>query len=270
MLQFNKTCLQSLFTEDEFSDFNEIVSDIAYEQRLVGVIALGSMVNSLLLPKDPILNLNLNPKQLAYEKIRNRKRRKVFPAATSDMDLWICTENPKRGEDIQRTVDTRAIELIDWLVAHSELHGKPEWWEQKRKAFGEFYKQPEMYSDIWVRANNEPWMATSFKEALEREMVRYLPKVVNRINTYFQKKLPGDFLEIRAFPECVFNLRPEETTFEGVEDRSPFPRIVNEDWLSVNRNVRVLFAQRNGHTPIYPLALHGEHLGKAIADYIDA
>jgi hypothetical protein len=95
-----------------------------------------------------------------------------------------------------------------------------------------------------------------------------MPSLVSRINYHFDKKIPGDFMELRAFPECTFNLRPDETFINGVENKSPFPRII-ERIIDMDRNCFVLYVSNEGsERMIYPFNPDGRRLGKGILDFI--
>jgi hypothetical protein len=109
-------------------------------------------------------------------------------------------------------------------------------------------------------------MAASFTSLLERYMIDNMPGAVSRINNFVSKRIPGEFLEVRAFPESLFNLRPEENKLpDGSTERMPFPRIADDQWISPNHTSFVLYD--NGAT-IYPFKQNGTMLGQAIDTHV--
>lgn len=268
-MKLTNTFLQAIFTEDEFNIFSQIVEEVAESfPDVIGVMMIGSLAQNICLsPRNTISTEFMTPKELVYEKIRNRERKRSFPRLESDMDIWVCIQNPLNHLNIENEIIQRGKELIDWLALNPLLHQSAEWIEKKEQAFDHLYKQKEFYPESWLRVNgDEPWMAKNFKIEIEKRMLNELPQVVARVNTNFKKHIPGNFIEMRAYPECTFNLRPEDLVVDGMENRSPFPRIFNDDWISLERNVVVLYSDHR--STIYPFRRNGKKLGQEIQQYI--
>jgi hypothetical protein len=112
-------------------------------------------------------------------------------------------------------------------------------------------------------------MARQFKALLEAYIVERMPDFVSKVNQRFTDKIPGDFLEVRAFPESLFHLRPDDTMMPNMqEDRMAFPRIANRQWISPEHSSLVLYA--SDRVTIYPFRENGRILGSRIADYLAA
>ena len=110
-------------------------------------------------------------------------------------------------------------------------------------------------------------MASRFKAMVEQALLHRVPDFVGRIARFTEKKIPGNFLEVRAFPESVFNLRPDDVAVPGDgKDRQPFPRIADEQWISPSHASSVLYAADG--VSIYPFVGEGRILGQEIHDYI--
>jgi len=80
------------------------------------------------------------------------------------------------------------------------------------------------------------------------------------------RSIPGDFLEVRAFPESAFHLRPDEHILNGAQDRSPFPRIANTQWIDPSHNTHIFYASDDA--TIHPFRPDGRVLGQSIEDHI--
>jgi hypothetical protein len=267
-MNLQETALQSIFDEDEFIQFKDIVRGVGTGyQEIVGVMAIGSMCQRLRLPSPA--TPPSNSRLATYDIIRNPARRRMFPCIDSDLDLWVCTKDEDKYTSAEKEVSERAITLIDWLVANPEKHLTEEWVKLKQTAFSELYKQDYLYSKSWVLRNGDkPWLAEDFKGKLIGELQSQMPEIVQRVNSSFTKKVEGGFFEVRAFPASVFNLRPEDIVVNGTEDRSPFPRVVNEDWLDINSNVFVLYDSRTQDS-IYPFDPNGRKLGGEIWKHVN-
>ncbi len=110
-------------------------------------------------------------------------------------------------------------------------------------------------------------MAANFKQHLESTILEHLPDFVERVNKFTSKAIPGDFLEIRAYPESVFNLRPDQIMMEGdILDREPFPQIGDDQWISPDHSSAVLYS--SDESTIYPFRLDGRIVGEDISRYI--
>ncbi len=270
-MKLEQTALQSILNEQEYRDFEGVLTEVCrQEPSIIGVLAIGSLVQDMRLPDPSGLATPRTEREEIYDVIRNRGRRRIFPSANSDLDLWICTQNPFEAQYVEHAIEYRAIELIDTLINDRSIHGTNRWIELKQKAFGAFYKKDYLYTDQWKTSNQDaPWNAEDFKTRLISELMYWLPDVVRRVNYNFKKQIPGDFLEVRAYPECTFNLRPEDLVIDGVVEKSPFPRIVNNDWLDINRNAMVLYVtDQVSPSTIYPFQEDGRRLGNDIQQFI--
>lgn len=267
-MNLKETALQAIFDEREFFVFKQTVREVAQEYpEIVGIMSIGSMCQRLRVPF-PFQPRADNPKMIAYDLIRNPLRRRTFPSINSDLDLWVCTQDEPEFTDIETKITQAAIPLIDWLAEHPGKHFTEEWVDLKKEAFDKFYKQDNLYSSSWnFRNNGEPWMAHNFKTNLVNALQSRMPDTVQRINSAFTKKVEDGFFEVRAYPVSAFNLRPEDIVVDGKLDRSPFPRVVNPDWLDLRHNVFVLFDSRKQNL-IYPFDPNGKKLGGGLWRYI--
>lgn len=109
-------------------------------------------------------------------------------------------------------------------------------------------------------------MAHNFLDRLHGAAVRHLPNLVHNVNTHLQRSIPGDFFEVRASPVSTFHLRPDEQMLGNVQDRSPFPRIANAQWVDESHNACVLYADES--IDIHPFKVDGRILGLSIEDHI--
>lgn len=269
-MNLEETSIQAMFDKDEFTTFREIVVELCSKyESIQGALMLGSLVQRLQLPL-PTVGSERGSYERAYNLIRNKGRRRPFPTVESDLDIWICTSDPDNANEIKAKLNERAINLISWLAENHDMHHSHEWINLKQDSFGEYYKHKFLYDDAWQRVcNSAPWEAKVLVDELVVKVERYLPNVSTRINHYFSKKLRTGFFEVRAYPSCTFNLRPEEITLGGSEDKTPFPRIMDEEWLSESHNCFVLYVKPGEENRlIYPFNLHGERLGQQIANFI--
>ncbi len=261
--------LQAFFDPTDLETFKDGASTIAsYFTDIVGVLAIGSLVQSFRPPNDFSVSRRPGELGLAYEGIRQPERRRVFPRQQSDLDIWICVKDTAESAEAAEIVDLGAIALIEELANGAALRGTAQWARKKNTAFGPHYKQHMLYPIRFQQAQSRdaPWIAQSYTSLLERYMLDNMPEAVARINGYSSKTIPGDFLEVRAFPESLFNLRPEENTLpDGTTERMPFPRIGDDQWISPNHTSFILY--ENGAT-IYPFDKNGTILGRAIHDHL--
>ncbi len=269
MRHVNESILQSIFDENEYQKFLFILKEVCDQDKdVLGVLITGSFTQNLQLP-DPKATINANAYNEAYKLILNKQRRRIFPSRSSDLDIWVLTKDPYPqdiAERVKSTLEDRSIELVQWLAEN--MHSPNyyyEWINRKQKAFNEFYKQNSMYSEAWIKKNPEyPWRGGKLKRAIIRELESSLPRVVNRINHNFEKKIPGEFFELRSYPTSVFNLRPEEIMVEGKIDKTPFPFPL-DDLVDLNDNCYVLYAREESKDElIYPFNSKGEILNERL------
>lgn len=266
-MDFEDSTLQILFSLDEFSTFSEIVNDICKKlPDIHGVLLTGSLVQRFKLPNPPKRYQSLTNEAIAYEKIRYRAKRKLFPHPQSDLDIWILTASAGGLENVPRTLDSRALELLDWY-AKQEAPNMKTWISMKHERFDEFYKKEYLYTNSWREYNEVPYFAWGFKENLIDRIGCDLKNTREKINYYFQKSYPKEFLEVRAYPNIVFNLRPEKIIIDNKEDRTPFVYYM-KDLLDHENNCIVLYARDDVSPLIYPFAEDGIALGEAVAQTI--
>lgn len=261
--------LQAFIDPSEWYTFGEKVQSIAETfPDITGVLAIGSLVQTFR-PPTSFNDISRNgPLGLAYESIRNPQRRKVFPHNSSDLDLWVCVKDNKLSEEAERKVSVGGIALLEELASGTIERGTHHWYNKKEATFGRYYKQPDLYVPGFVSGNNgAPWMAEDFKKLLENALLEHTPDFVERISRFTGKTIPGNFLEVRAYPESLFNLRPDDVVMQnGAKDRQPFPRIADTQWISPGHASFVLY--KTDSATIYPFQSQGRILGEDIDQHI--
>jgi hypothetical protein len=262
--------IHELLNAEEYSLFLQAIQErVKSFPDAIGVLGVGSLMHSSEIPDDFFTPRYNTARGLAYERIRNPGRRRLTIREESDLDIWICTKDTDTSSSAQENVELGAVALLGELVSGTLEWGSVHWHNKKLSVLGRYYKNPEFYSNDFVIANggSEPWMANRFKASLEAYVIEHMPDFVNRVNQRFSKKIPGDFFEIRAFPESLFHLRPDDTLMPNMqEDRMPFPRVANDQWISPEHSSLVLYASDS--VTIYPFRETGRVLGSRIADYL--
>ena len=265
-----KKRLNDFFSTEEYTLFLQAIQDIAKKfTDIIGVLGVGSLVQSSRIPDDFFIPRYNTTRGLAYEKIRNPSRRRLSIRDGTDLDIWICTKDTEVSRSSQENVELGAIALISELTSGTIKWGSEHWHNKKVAIFNQYYKNPEFYSTDFITANggNDPWMANQFKVMLEAYVIEHIPNFVKKVNQRFDKKIPGNFFEIRAFPESLFHLRPDDSIMpNSKEDRMAFPRIANDQWISPNHSSVVLYKSTN--ITIYPFKKNGRILGNSIANFL--
>lgn len=258
---------ESILCENEFEDFCQEIKIIASRNaRIMGVLAIGSMVQTET-PDDFYIPLRSGRLSSAYETVRRPLRRKIGPSRNSDLDIWVCTKDNDFSRKSRRIVELGGMALLEELAAGTLKKGTNHWRNKKLEVFGRYYKKTNLYDLDSGDIDREPWMAHDFKRQVEDAMIKTMPKFVERVNETMNKRIPGDFIEVRAFPESLFHLRPDESNLEGgIEDRAPFPRIADEQWISAGHNAFVFYAREG--VSIYPFVEDGDVLGSRIDRHI--
>ncbi len=264
--------LQAFMDPSEWYIFNEQVQEAASNfPDITGVLAIGSLVQSFRPPayfSEPRRTGSLG---MAYEAIRQPERRKIFPNGNSDLDIWIAVRDTADSFKAEKPLNLGAVALLEELSAGEVQRGTRQWHNKKWSAFGGYYKQPNFYPKSFTVANDEdePWMASRFTSILEQSLVKKIPDFVERVGRFTDKKIPGGFLEVRAFPESTYNLRPDDVMMEeGIKDRQPFPRIADEQWIGPDHASYILY--NSDRSTIYPYVLDGRILGERIASYMES
>lgn len=263
-MEFKESTLQMLCNENEFEALKQATSNAASRfSDIQGVLITGSLVQKLGLPKPPTAPL-LTASGKAYAEIVGRTRRKLFPHIDSDFDFWVLTEEQPGNEWLQDQISEQGLELLAWYAEQARVD-LAEWVWRKRQAFDPIYKKPFLYSDEWNNANASiPSNAEGFRCALEAELQEMLPSLVEKIRYYFRRQIPGDFIEARAFPPSVFNLKTERIPVGTAEDRTPFPFYIR-DWVDRDRNCIVLYVKGDPSQLIYPFNPNGFVPGERVA-----
>ena len=262
--------IQALIDPTEWAILNEKTQEVAAEYPdITGILAIGSLIQTFR-PPSSFLEQRL-PGELgaAYDSVRNTGRRKLFPGPKSDLDIWVALKDTPESAAAEYSVSTAGISLIEELANGNLERGTRQWHDKKRAAFGGYYKRPEYYSARFARANPQdaPWMAANFKQHLESAILEHIPDFVERVNRFTSKAIPGDFLEIRAYPESVYNLRPDQIMMEGdILDREPFPQIGDDQWISPDHSSAILYS--SSESTIYPFRLDGRIVGEDMSRYI--
>jgi hypothetical protein len=263
-MEFKESTLQMLFDETEFEDLRQLTSNVSSRfSDIQGVLITGSLVQRLGLPTPPTTPL-LTSMGKAYAEIVGRTRRKLFPHIDSDFDFWVLTKEQPGNEGLQDQISEQGLQLLAWY-AEQEKVNLLEWVRRKKQAFDPIYKKPFLYSDAWNNANTSiPSNAEGFRYALEEAIQEMLPSLVEKIRYYFRRKIPGDFIEARAFPPSVFNLKTERIPVGNSEDRTPFPFYIR-DWVDRDRNCIVLYVKDDPSQFIYPFNPNGFIPGENVA-----
>jgi ABC-type oligopeptide transport system ATPase subunit len=266
-LEFEQSFLQSLFTREEFNLFKNIVRETASEfPDIKGVLITGSLVKQIYLP-DCIQKPQGKGLQRAYQEIIFRYGRKYFPHPKSDLDMWLLIDDIQTCK-IAEYLDSCTVDLLKWYASQKSPDFS-EWIDKKHKYYDPYYKKSYLYPESWNRDNIMPYLGSSFKEILVSNINNRLKTVRNRIENFFLKNYPDDFLEVRAYPSSVFNLRPEPLILSnGRVDRTPFAYYL-KDWLDLEKNCMVLYRRDNMSPTIYPFDKNGVIRGQRIADFIN-
>lgn len=271
MIELRESVLQAIVNEREFQDVKDVVKEVCEkDEDVLGVLITGSLTQRLRL-LDPETVTYKNAYDAAYGVILNKARRRIFPSRTSDLDVWVMTADPndtERAEEIKETIQDRSIELISWLAQNPDAHDQ-RWVNRKHTAFDEFYKKQSMYTQRWLEQNpSYPWRGGNIKRAITTELETHMADFIARINHNFEKKVPGQFIELRAYPPSVFNLRPEEFPVEGQIDKTPFP-FVMDDILRADDNCFVLYTRGSDiNGMIYPFNPDGPVLNQRLKDFV--
>ncbi len=107
-MRLEQTALQAIFNEQEYRDFQGVFLETCKKNpSIVGVMAIGSLVQDMRVPDPNIAESKNTPRAEVYEVIRNRGRRRIFPSANSDLDLWVCTSNPEDALRIEEIIELR-------------------------------------------------------------------------------------------------------------------------------------------------------------------
>lgn len=262
--------IQALIDPTEWAILHETTQEVAADYPdITAVLAIGSLIQTFRPPVSYLEPRRPGPLGAAYDSARNAGRRKLFPGPNSDLDIWVALKDTPESREAEYNVSTAGISLIEELANGSVVRGTRQWHDKKRAAFSGYYKVPEYYSQEFADANSSdaPWMAADFKRTLESAVVERIPDFVQRVNRFTSKTIPGDFLEIRAYPESVYNLRPDQVMMEGnILDREPFPQIGDDQWISPDHSSSIFYS--SGKSEIYPFNTAGRVVGQDMHDYM--
>lgn len=261
--------IQALLSSTEWRILNEQVEHVSKKYSdILGVLAVGSFVQTFRPAPDYYSQRRNGALGHTYEAFRGTERRKVFPSENSDLDIWICLRDTEESTAARRIVELGGMALLEELAQGTILKGTAQWYSKKQTAFHDHYKNSKLYPTAFSYQNGpEPWLANRFKEELEDAIAYHLPEFRSNVNNFTNKQIPGDFLEVRAYPESLFHLRPDQNIMEdGIEDRAPFPRIADDQWLNPNYESFIMY--NTEEISIYPFKPNGEILGSAIDEHI--
>jgi len=266
-MEFKESTLQMVLNDTEFGELiNSIGLVASHYEDIQGVLITGSLVQKIQLPNPPT-NPNLSRLARAYAEIVGRTRRKLFPHIDSDFDFWILTKDQPGNDSYPEYLDNKALELISWYASQNKVD-LAEWIYKKGNAFRDIYKNPVLYSSKWKEYNYPiPCNAEGFKLELKNEIIAKLPSLAAKVSYYFRKSTINEFIEARAYPSSVFNLRPERILVGDADDRTPFPFFI-KDWVDRDRNCLLLYTRSDATNLIYPFILDGMIPGERIAEAI--
>lgn len=268
VIELKDSMLQSLFSEQEYARFKEIIFDVSQKYKDVkGVLVTGSLVQRVQLANPSPPHKILDRRASAYAQIVGRTKRKIFPSANSDLDMWVLTEEQEGNETISTMLTERGLDLLEWYASQGDNVDLSEWIRLKCNAFDEFYKQSFLYSENWRAGNSNPAHATGFKQEIEEQLERTLPGVRDKVNYYFRRDFRGQFIEVRAFPPSVFNLKTERIMIGNQEDRTPFTFYIR-DWVDLEKNCLVVYCSNEQERLTYPFNPQGTVPGAGIAQAI--
>jgi hypothetical protein len=270
-LKFEESTTQTLFRQEEFNQFKRMVTDVAEKYPdITGILLTGSLCQRQdihkVMPCFDKSNLLLN----AYMNIAYRCKRKSGPGVNSDLDMWLCTKEPIFGEDVKRYLNKETVSLLQWYSKREKL-AVGEWIDKKHEAYDGYYKCDDLYSTRWSDQNGgDPSSAIGFKKELVSKLEKDMPSFLKRVEKGFTKNVYGDFIEARAFPPCVFNLRPEKLMNAGISDRTPFGYYL-PDWVNPVMNCQTLYIEGNNSSrlpyPFNPLGnIPGAYILKRIKE----
>jgi hypothetical protein len=266
-LEFERSMLQSVFTREEFDAFSNTVRETAFKfPEIQGVLVGGSLVRQISLPVH-IPSPQGEGLKRAYQEIIFRYGRKYFPHPGSDLDIWLLIDDVEKADKIASHLDSRTLGLLEWYASQRrpDLY---EWIGKKREVYDAYYKQSYLYPRSWNRRNEIPYHGMAFKESLVDNIGCSLRYVRDRTEGFFLKSYPDEFLEVRAYPSAVFNLRPEPLVLSnGSVDRTPFAYFL-KDWIDLEENCMVLYRREDGAPVIYPFDQNGVIRGQKIAEFI--
>lgn len=262
--------IQALIDPTEWAVLHETTQEIASDYKdVLGVLAIGSLIQTFRPPESYLEQRRPGALGSAYDLARNIERRKLFPSSNSDLDIWIALRDTRESAAAEYNISTAGISLIEELANGNVSRGSRQWHDKKRAAFGGYYKVHNFYTPGFINGNSDdaPWMASGFKNQLESAIIQRIPEFVKRVNHFTRKTIPGDFLEIRAYPESAYNLRPDQVVMENnILDREPFPQIGDDQWISPDHSSSILYTHTG--SMIYPFAPNGRVLGQDMHNYI--
>ena len=194
MLTFEESTLQTILDIKDYLRLCDLVNLTAVENpEILGILLTGSLVQRIKLPSPYKKNFQEEDITLTYKQIVGRARRKLWPHYDSDLDIWICTEESKKNENLSSILNKRGVSLLDWLCKNPKA-SLDEWIRLKHEKFDDFYKVEKLYPSSWLKRNpKSPWLATDFKHKLIERVNEGFPLLEEKINYYFRKKFVVNF-----------------------------------------------------------------------------
>jgi len=256
-----------IMTKGEFLHFtNQIRSLCQNHKDIMGLLITGSLVQS---PKASWAPAQIPIKGVAakYYDICMEKKRKNTPHKGSDLDVWVCTKDfSKHSKSIKAEIDNKALSTLEWYASSPDASAD-EFNEKTKRFFSPYYKNSDLYSRSWKSENPEPWMAEGFKEEFSQALRKCSPGIEEMLQENFNGRPLDEFVEIRAYPQSTFNLKPHHAKCSFGMSREPFSYFIR-DLVHTGRNCIVLYRKECDNSLIYPFKKDGFMLGEGVAQKI--
>lgn len=256
IMKYENIGLASIMTKKEFIEFKKIFKEVAEKySEVLGILATGSLFQDKCyfkfkeLPKREIND---------YFYIDKRKNRNLGFKKTSDIDIWVILKDHNLPKNICEELDEKSINLIE-EYKKIDLES---WSRKCQEQFGEYCKNKKHYSKRWINQNNGfYWKSRRFQSEIIKLVHKRLNKFCERFNYFFDIDL-DDFLEIRAFPESLLNVKLIVVNTKE-NRRVPIP-VYLKSWLT-KYNTQVLYSNKNAK--IFPFKPKGIILGERIGKH---
>lgn len=240
-------------TRTEFQEFEGIFQELGNDcPQILGILATGSLFQY----KD-YLDFQEFPERQHnnYFAVDSAKCRNLGFSKSSDVDIWVTLKDHNLSSTIRAELDEMSIELMD---SYSSLD-LDTWAAECQQRFGKYCKNPEHYSVDWIAKNRGSfWESEVLQADAINRMTERMPEFCSRYNYFFDTSL-NQFLEIRAFPESLLNVKLA-TVNATKYDRVPIP-IWLRSWLT-EFNTHVLYSSDESN--IFPFKEDGIILGDKI------
>ncbi|MBN2052729.1 hypothetical protein JW756_04465 [Candidatus Woesearchaeota archaeon] len=266
LISYQATNLDLIMTQSELIQFKEHLKVHCKRRNdIAGILVTGSFVqcgpSQIIIPP-----VNFIGSAAKYYEICMRKKRKPAPHKNSDLDIWVCTRDySKQSKLIKQEINAKTASLLEWYASEPEATAD-EFDYRTKLYFGPYYKNSDLYSLTWKSENPTPWLAEGFKEEFSEILQKCSPRIKEKLHLNVDGRSLDEFIELRAYPESTFNLKPHLTKCYYGISREPFPYFIR-DLVTLERNCMVLYEQEGGKT-IYPFDKEGLKLGEEVAQKI--